>query len=82
MVAKSTLAFTPVCVAAVLASVIAGLWGSGYAPEPLRLNTLGLAAAGGRPLSSTLPLWEFTDALKPDEVDALLARLPAEGAEG
>jgi len=42
------------------------------------LAQLDLASAGGRLLSSRLPLWELQHLMKPEEVDAVLSRLPDE----
>jgi hypothetical protein len=42
------------------------------------LAQLDLASVGGRLLSSRLPLWQFQHLMTPEEVDAVLSRLPDE----
>jgi len=46
------------------------------------LAQLDLASVGGQLLTSMLPLWKFKNLMKPDEIDAVLSRLPDKNGFG
>jgi len=66
------------CITAVAFAPWLRWFGSADSGADRLLAQLDPASAGGRLLSSRLPLWEFQHLMKPEEVDAVLSRLPDE----
>lgn len=64
------------CIAATTFAPLLRWLGSDNSGADHLLAQLDLTSAGGRLLSSRLPLWKFPHLMKPEEVDVVLSRLP------